>query len=507
MAAHRRRATHHRPVLTHARRDHRATVTTTPDPYAARLLRLFGPPPHSWVRESSADHDVLVVGGGQAGLGIGFALRRAGVERFSVVDAAEPADKGVWRSVARMRRLRTPKAWPEPEYGFPELSFRAWYELDHSPEEYDAVERIDRLDWAAYVDWVEQVLGVPVRHRTRVVGLAPAGDHLAVELEVTEDGGTRRVTETTRKLVFANGVEGTGAPAYPPGFEGLPAHLAAHTADRIDFTALAGRRVAVVGAGASALDAAASALEAGAAEAHLFTRRDQLLVQGPAGYGPQSLGARENYHRLSDADRWAQKLRAARAGRTCTLDSVRRAAVHDGFRVHLSAAWLGAGAVGDRVLVEAADGRHEFDFVIAGTGYRYDPATSPELAGVAHHVALWSDVYRPPADQADVVLGEHPYLGEAYELREKHPGQAPWLGRVHVFNAGAAMSFGMPVGDTQSLPTGIPRLVDALARDLYFEDRALPAAPAAPAGAKESYRSTYEHAIWAPAADDELQTA
>jgi FAD-dependent urate hydroxylase len=67
---------------------------------------------------------------------------------------------------------------------------------------------------------------------------------------------------------------GNGGAYIPPVLtEGLPADLCAHTADSIDFAALRGKEVAVVGAAASALDAAAVALEAGAASVHLFARR------------------------------------------------------------------------------------------------------------------------------------------------------------------------------------------------------------------------------------------
>ena len=49
--------------------------------------------------------------------------------------------------------------------------------------------------------------------------------------------------------------------------------FASHAAQPIDFASLRGKRVAVIGAGASAFDNAATALEAGAAEVHLFCRR------------------------------------------------------------------------------------------------------------------------------------------------------------------------------------------------------------------------------------------
>ncbi|WP_157875956.1 NAD(P)-binding domain-containing protein [Streptacidiphilus griseoplanus] len=445
-----------------------------------RFLRHFGPDPVNWVRNTGADHDVVVVGGGQAGLGIGFALRRAGIGRVAVIDAAPPGETGVWKTVARMHTLRTPKIWPEPEFGHPELSFRAWYEERHGLAAYEALDRIPRLPWAAYIDWIEQTLRVPVRHRTRLMSVAPHEHGLALELVVTdEDGSQERRTEVTRRLIFANGVEGTGGFFFPDAFEGLPRELYAHTGEPIEFKNLIGRKIGVLGAGASALDAAATALEAGAAEAHVFTRHEKLLIQGEAPQGPANVGARENFHRRSDAERWKLKVTAARAGRSCTLASVRRAAAFDGFAVHLSAGWNKAVATADGVQVEADDGTHRFDFLIAGTGYQYDPNTQPELAPIADQVALWEHRYQPPAELENVGLGRWPYLGDGYEFQEREPGTAPWVTRIHVFSAGAAMSFGIPVGDTQSLPTGIPRLVDAVGAALFAEDATLPPASAA----------------------------
>lgn len=466
--------------------------------YGARVLRHFGPDPANWVRPSEADHDVVVVGAGQSGLGIGFALRRAGIGRVAVVDAAAPGRTGGWTSTARMTNLRTPKNWPEPEFGYPELSFQAWYELTEGERKYAQLSRIPRLVWARYLDWFERTVRVPVRHRTRLTAVVPGARHLVLTFAVRAADGTETVRrETTRKLVLANGIEGTGGPWLPPELDALPRRLLVHTGEHIDFGALAGRSVGVLGAAASAFDAAGTALEAGAAQVHLFVRRPDLVIQGGE-LGAVDVGARANYHRRDDAARWRQKVLATRAGRSVPLESVVRATAFPGFRVHLSAPWLSARAEEDRVRVVAADGEHTFDFVIAGTGYRYDPHTRGELRAIADEIALWGDRYRPPADLADDALSRTPYLGDGFELVARRPGAAEWVGRIHTFSAAANVSFGYPIGDTQSLAHNIPRLVDALARDLYFEDQQAPATPAA-ARPPESFRHHYAQAIWSPA--------
>ncbi|WP_196054812.1 NAD(P)-binding domain-containing protein [Nocardia aurantiaca] len=447
------------------------------------------------MRSTAADHDVVVVGGGQAGLGIGFALRRAGIARVSVIDAAAPGETGVWTTTARMVTLRTPKQWPEPEFGISELGFQAWYESVHGEHAYESLQRIPRLTWARYIEWIGTHLGVPVRHHTRLTDIAPGPDGLTLTLTLRRPDGTETtIQETTRKLVLANGVEGTGGPYLPPELEKLPASLLAHTGHDIDFTRLTGKTAGVLGAAASAFDAAATALEAGATEVHLFTRRPDLIVQDAVGPSV-NLGARNNYHRRGDEARWRQRVLAARAGRSVPLESVTRATAFAGFRIHLDAPWLAAKQVGNQVVVDAADGRHTFDFVIAGTGYQYDPHTRAELRGIAGEIALWGDRCRP--DLADSALAQTPYLGKGFQLIEKQPGRAPWIGRIHVFSAAAHLSFGYPIGDTQSLAHHIPRLVDALGRDLYFEDQQSAPAPT-PAAPPASLRHHYRHAIWSP---------
>jgi hypothetical protein len=121
-----------------------------------------------------------------------------------------------------------------------------------------------------------------------------------------------------------------------------------------------------------------------------------------------------------------------------------------------------------------------FDYVIAGTGYQQDPASRSELSTIAPYLGRWSDVYTPPAGLDNKLLGVAPYLGSGYEYTEKQPGTAPWLADIDVFSIGANVSFGRPVGDIPSLRVGVPRLVQAITRDLALAD--LAHAQSTPAG-------------------------
>lgn len=219
------------------------TITTDPDIGAREALRLIGPDPDNWIPDrQGVDHNVTVVGGSGSGSVFAFALRRAGIGRVTVIDAAkDEAHAGVWLNRARMNKLRTPKNLPGPELGIPALSFQAWYEARHSADAYAAIDRIPRLLWAEYLSWYRQFLGITVRYQTRLVRIEPAEGFFRLHLEVN---GVPKV-ETTRKIIFANGVAGTGGPYIPSVLDDLPPRLYAHTVDTIDFAALRGKTVAV----------------------------------------------------------------------------------------------------------------------------------------------------------------------------------------------------------------------------------------------------------------------
>src|SRR5215472_8214888 len=102
---------------------------TDPDKDARNALRLLGSDPQNWVAErpgpdgKQIDHNVVIVGGGQSGCAFAFALRRAGIGKVSVIDAALDAKRaGIWENGARMNVLRTPKTLPGPELGITALS-------------------------------------------------------------------------------------------------------------------------------------------------------------------------------------------------------------------------------------------------------------------------------------------------------------------------------------------------------------------------------------------------
>lgn len=444
------------------------TQPTDPDAGARNALRLIGADPPNWVPEQAGiDHTVTIVGGGQTGCAIAFALRRAGIGRVTIIDAAaDEAGAGIWLNAARMNLLRTPKTLPGPELGIPALSFQGWYEARHGEQTYAAIDRIPRIDWAEYLRWYRHFLSIPIRYRTRLCRIEPADGHFRLHLEIDD----RPRVETTRKVVLATGFTGYGGAYVPPVLaDSLPHTLYAHTEDAIDFAALRGKVVAVIGAAASAFDAAGVALEAGAAAVHLFARRP-VIAAVPISRSRGYPGAYDNYHALLDATRWEQAMRYRRFGSTPTTDAIERAVAFANFHLHLASSWDSARVEDDGIVARVNGAEFCCDCVVAGTGYHADLAGRPELAAFAEHVLLWRDRFVPPAEMADAWLGAHPYLGAGHEYLEKVPGAAPFLRDIHVQNPAGFVSFGVPTGDVPSMKRDIPAIVARISRDLFFAD-------------------------------------
>jgi FAD-dependent urate hydroxylase len=432
-------------------------------------LGLFEYPDRKWVTPArDADggcvHNVIIVGGGQNGLAIAFALQQERIDGVTVLDENPPGEEGPWVTYARMITLRTLKFLTGPDLGVPSLTFRAWHQAQFGTQSWDDLVRIPRGEWMRYLAWFRETLQLPVRNAVRLTRIEPRGDLLAVHLS-TPDGPEIALT---RKLVLASGIQGAGLPRIPDFIrENLPRRAWAHTTERIDFEHLAGRRVAVIGAGASAFDNAATALEAGATSVDLFFRRPEL----PAVNSYRALESRgffRNFGDLPDRDRWRFMRRLLAMAMPPPLDTVERTMRHANMSLHPAAPILDADHHAGRIRLRTPTGWHDADFLILGTGVGVDLAERPEFSGIAGHTALWGDRYAPPESEADPIAARFPYLGPHFELSEKQPGTMPALRNIHLFNTGAVVSTGIVAGGLNGMPWGIPRLVAGLSRDFYL---------------------------------------
>jgi FAD-dependent urate hydroxylase len=433
------------------------------------LARLEYPPDRKWTLDRSVDGrpviDVLIIGGGQTGLTLAFALRQERIANVRIVDRQPAGREGPWATYARMPNLRTPKAVTGPDLGIPSLTPRTWFEARFGAAAWQRIDTVPRTAWHEYLAWYKNVLELEIENDTSVETILPEGDVLRADI-LTPRG---RDVIYARKIVLATGLEGSGTWRIPEVVsEHLPAEKFAHSSDLIDFSRLKGQRVAVLGAAASAFDNAAAALDAGAGKVDLFVRRPQL-PQVNLLYWMNFSGVLAHFGDLPDLHRWRFGLHLMRNPNPPPPASVARCTRFANFTIRLGEPWLAAADRPAGFSATTAKREDEFDFVVCATGVDPDPRRRPELKPVAEDIALWRHRFTPPAGENNELLGCYPYLGSAFEFIERKAGAAPWLRNIHNLTFGAVASMGN-IGGAPSLRFAVPRLVGALVRDLFVAD-------------------------------------
>src|SRR5471032_2574342 len=427
-------------------------------------------PANPWVKPRLSEEapvlDVAIIGGGMAGLALAAELRHLGVAAV-IFDQSAAGFEGPWATTARMETLRSPKHLTGPALGLPALTFRAWFEAQFGAEGWAMLDKIPRLQWADYLRWYRKVLALDVRNEHRVGRVVPRTDGL-VELEVVTPAQTHDLL--ARHVVLATGRDGLGGPWVPEFARQLPAHLWAHSADGLQNEWFEGKRVAVIGGGASAMDSAATALEAGATRVDLLIRRAEL-PRVNKGKGAGNPGMTHGYWRLPDAWKWrirnylntqqvppprGSTLRVSNSGKARFLLNSPVLAVQENPAGGL---WL-----------ETPTARIEADFLVFATGFRTDFQLRPEFAAFSGHIRVWRDRFEAPADESDAELAELPDLGNCFEFQEKTPGACPGLNHIHCFSYPAALSYGAVSGDIPAISEGSKRLAHALVGQLFNED-------------------------------------
>ena len=308
------------------------------------------------------------------------------------------------------------------------------------------------------------MIDVPVENGTELVDLG--GDAQTVLLTLRSPAGVRRVA--ARRLVLANGRDGLGGPYVPELFRNLARRYWAHTSEDIDFTALRGKTVAVIGAGASAVDNAAEALEAGAARVAMLVRRPDV-PRINKGMGIGSPGFWLGFHRLTLAQRWSIVQYIDDQAIPPPRDSMLRCSRHKNFSIIARCAPRAVSIRDGRMLLDTTRGLLAFDYLIAATGFAIDWAQRPELASLASRILQWRDRFAPDG-HADYVQADYPFLGPDLEFLAHDPGAAPWVERVHCFTFPAFMSHGPITGDIPAISVGAERVANGVAGALFAED-------------------------------------
>ncbi|WP_024513930.1 NAD(P)/FAD-dependent oxidoreductase [Bradyrhizobium sp. Tv2a-2] len=410
--------------------------------------------------------DVLIVGAGQSGLAIAFALRRSQVTNILVVDKAEEGREGPWLTYARMPTLRSPKDYTGPDLDVPSLTYQSWHEAKFGEASWRDLNLISRECWADYLLWYRGVLDLPVRNGCEVNDVTPAANGL---IKATVKCAQGEETLYARKVVLATGQEGMGDWIIPEPLRHLPASRCVNSAAPVDLEKLRGQRVAVIGAGASAFDNAAMALEAGAATVDLLCRRAEIQLVQPYRW-LTFRGFLRHFSELDDSWRWRFMRAVLELREGFPQATYDRCARHAAFHLHQGAPVEAARETADGVLLQTPRRDIAADFVICATGIAMDFAGRPELSRCAHNIARWADRYTPPPEERSARLGAFPYLADDYSLVERGAGETPWITDIHVFAIASTMSFGPSGSSINAMTTAVPKLVHGITRGLFRAD-------------------------------------
>lgn len=423
---------------------------------------------HDWVPAPAEDaFNVLVIGGGQAGLGAAFALSRHRISGVKVVEAGPADEAGCWTRYARMHTLRSPKNMKGIELDIPSLHTERWFEAKYGAEAWAVTDLTPREDWNEYLTWFREVTGADVDFHTRITGVSrPDADGY---FHVAAEQAGEQVEYRARRIVFAMGLVGGGGTFLPPLVAALPEQFRAHTEDDIDFGALRGKRVIVLGGGASGFDNASAALEAGAASVEMHVRRSDIPRQNSLRW-MEFPGMQEHFYDLTDEQKWEFSQFNGGLPQPPTQASVWRAFSHDDFRMLTDTRWADAEVRGDEVVVtDDKGGEHVGDYVISATGYAVDLGARPELSEFVDDISLWSDRFDGAAGHP---LGMCPYLGDGFQFQAKDGAAdaAGYIPRLFHLSTGARASHGVAGNQLSGIFGGLTRMGRRVATDITREN-------------------------------------
>jgi cation diffusion facilitator CzcD-associated flavoprotein CzcO len=439
-------------------------------------------PDQPWVvgrrRDDGAHvYDVAIIGGGQGGLAIAARLKRERVDNVIVYDERPAGLEGPWLTTARMLTLRTMKHLPGIDATLPSLSPQAWYTARYGEEAWEAMDRIPKGDWQDYLNWCRATLDLPVRNQVRVTSVKPESGMFRLDLAPVDATGDIISTECSyaRRVVLATGVDGGGA-WHVPSFisDNLPRDRYYSSGEHIDFSRMVGKRVAVLGAGASAYDNASTSLEKGALSATVCIRRADVQRINPQMWMAKA-GVLNHFADLPDDLKWQFMCHVYSCNIPAPQPAYERLSSLAGASIRTNAEWKSVRIVddghGEEIEVLTASGEKlRVDFLIVAIGFVQDFKLRPEMSNVVDDIALWRDRFSPPAGSVDAHVLAHPYLGPSFEFLEKTPGTAPHLSWMFNFTYSAFVSMGLSGSAISGFKYALPRLVDGITRSLFLED-------------------------------------
>jgi hypothetical protein len=328
--------------------------------------------------------DLSIVGAGAYGLSLASYVNRSAI-RLRIFGSAFNAWRSQMPSEMILKSTGFSSNISDPDGKFTLKKFCADRQIPYADEDLP----IHIKDFCAYGVEFQRTL-VPQLEDRQIVSLKQTANGF---LLVTEDGEE----VTARKVVLATGT--SNYEYIPPELKHLPRSLVTHSAGHRDFEPFRGRKLVVLGRGASAVNAAAFACAAGA-DVELFSRKTVEFDEIPSGKTPPwhrpLLNPRTSLgpgwiSMFLERTPWAFRLLPAdlrlyvvKRKLGPAAGSYIRIIAEDKFPIHTPAYLQSAAEEGGRVALvfkneSGVERKVVADHVICGTGFHVDPASLPYL--------------------------------------------------------------------------------------------------------------------------------
>ncbi|MGB7484557.1 MAG: NAD(P)/FAD-dependent oxidoreductase [Phormidesmis sp.] len=412
--------------------------------------------------------EVAIVGAGQGGKSAAFGLRQHGVNNVIIFDKRPAKQEGVWRAFARNAKLRSPKKITGGlEWGIPNLNFCRWCAACYGSDYWQSIKYAPRLLWAEYLDWYAQVLALPIQNNTDIQRVTWNEVEQCFWLHATNRGAS--ALYKARFVIFATGMECAGGKNIPAIIrENLPAHSYHHTMDNIDFPSFQGKRVMVVGGGASAFDNSLLLLKAGAVSVDLTIRREKLPDLNRIRWSEWN-GYHRHYIELPDRDKWAYSLSELRLGQLPPAHTYHQAINQSGFSLYTGSPIKQIRYEKGEIFGTYGDRNFHHDALICGTGFVTDIDRQSVLNELTPYVARWRDLFTPAPGEEHRELANFPYLGKSLEFTPLSP-EHRYLSRCYYLSCGAAYLSGFRANLTD-LQFALPRIIYNISQQLFTEHK------------------------------------
>lgn len=418
--------------------------------------------------EENINYDVVIIGGGQSGLGTAFGLLREGVTNILIIDENSENLEGPWVNYARMRTLRTGKDLISIDLGIPSLTFQSWWEAQYGEDSWKDLDKIPRESWMNYLVWYKEILNIPIKNKTKVNEIKSINKN-NFQLTITNPS-SEQINIYAHKIVLATGIQGGGEWSVPSVVsESLPKSLYAHSSEIIDFNELDGKDIGILGGGASAFDTAKTALEKGANSAHVFIRRRELPKVNPI-KKMSELGVWEHYYDLSDDDKYTI-MKFFMENQPPTNESFQKASEFENFKFYTEESWDNVELQDNKIIVTTPKNKHQFDYLITATGTNNDLTLRPELKNFEPYIERWKDHFTSVENLSNAKIDAHPYLKANFEFTSKSKEAENKLHGLFVFNYSSLISHGLSTSVLTGLRYGLNKITTEISKQLFFDNK------------------------------------